>query len=150
MTTIAYRNGLLAADGRVTSDGLILTDTCKKITRLSDGALFTLCGVDTWEQQIIEWLEENDGSAPPKGKGFCAILVDTDGVLTTYNGRNGGFIASYGAFQAYGSGCEIAYGAMEMGATAKEAVEAAIRRNAYSGGAIQVEKPGLARKRKAK
>lgn len=148
MTTIAYRDGILAADGRVTCDGLILTDTCKKITRLSDGALFTLCGVDTLEQRIIQWLEEDDDKPIPKGKGFCAILVDTDGVLETYNGRGEGFAPSYGEFQAYGSGCEVAYGAMEMGASAKEAVEAAIKRNAFSGGAIQVERPGLVRKRK--
>ena len=145
MTTIAYRDGVMAADGRVTVGQLIVTDTCRKITKLSDGALFALCGDDSLEVELIEYLEEADGGIlPPQGKGkdFTAILVDTSGVLSTYEGSGDRFVPWGTAYAAFGSGAEIAYGAMEMGATASQAVSAGIARNTHSGGLIQVETIG--------
>jgi len=143
MTTIAYRDGVLAADGRVTDGQLILTDECKKIRRLSDGSLFALTGDDTHEERIVEWLEDADISPPPQGKDFTAILVDTDGNLSFYNGMSDRFVPWYEGFAAFGSGSDIAYGALEMGATAEEAVIAASHRNTLTGGAIQTERPGI-------
>lgn len=144
MTTIAYRDGVLAADGRVTDGGhLIITDECQKIRRLSDGSLFALAGDVTHEQKIIECLEDMDVSLP-QGKDFTAILVDTDGLLSTYEGSGDRFYPWYErGFAAFGSGSEIAYGAMEMGATAAEAVSCAALRNTTTGGAIQTERPGI-------
>lgn len=146
MTTIAWRDGVLAADGRVTYGGsLILTDSCKKIRRLSDGSLFALCGDPVLEERLIEWLEncEEGESLPPHGKDFTAILVDPDGALSTYEGSGDRFMPMYDGFAAFGSGMDFAYGAMEAGATAEEAVKAASRRNVSTGGDIQIERPGL-------
>lgn len=143
MTTIAYRDGILAADGRVTAGGLILTDQCKKITRLSDGSLFALCGDDLLEERLIEWLENCETSAPPQGKDFTAVLVETDGSLKVFTGQGDRFVPyQFDRFCAFGSGEDFAYGAMEMGATAELAVRAAIARNYLSGGSIQVETYG--------
>ena len=145
MTTIAYRDGVMAADGRVTDGQLVVTDECKKIRKLSDGALFALCGDDYLEEAIVEWLEACEPeTVPPTGKDFTAILVDTSGNLSTYSGVGERFLPWYDVkFAAFGSGGELAYGAMEMGATADQAVAVAIRRNTHSGGLIQVETPGL-------
>ena len=41
-------------------------------------------------------------------------------------------------FYAIGSGCEFATGAMEMGATAEEAVQVAIKHSTSCGGPINV------------
>lgn len=145
MTTIVYRDGVMAADGRVTTGQLIVTDTCKKITKLSDGALFALAGEDHLEQNLIEWLEEADGgTAPPQGKDFTAILVDTSGNLSVFTGSGDRFVPWNDiAYAAFGSGADVAYGALEMGATADQAVAAGINRDVNSGGRIQVEALGL-------
>jgi ATP-dependent HslUV protease subunit HslV len=143
MTTIAWRFGLLAADGRVTDAGLIVTDQCKKITKLSDGSLFALCGDDLLEERLIEYLENCEDGPPPQGKDFTAILVETDGTVKVFNGSGDRFLPyPYQDFAAWGSGADFAYGAMEVGASAQLAVEAACRRNQFSGGSIQVEAPG--------
>lgn len=143
MTTIAYRDGVLAADGRVTMNGLIVTDECRKITRLSDGSLFALCGDDVLEPRIIKWLEDCEEGPPPQGKDFTAILVEVDGSLHVFNGVGDFNLQPYPDFAAFGSGLELAYGAMEVGATAEEAVVAAARRDSRTGGAIQTERPGM-------
>jgi ATP-dependent protease HslVU (ClpYQ) peptidase subunit len=143
MTTIAYRDGILAADGRVSDGHLIITDTCKKISRLSDGSLFALAGDDVQELRLIEWLEDGEDGLPPQGKDFTAILVDTDGLLHTFAGVGDRFVPWYDtAFAAFGSGADIAYGAMEMGASAESAVRCAMRRNTTTGGEVQIEVPG--------
>jgi ATP-dependent protease HslVU (ClpYQ) peptidase subunit len=145
LTTIAYRDGVMAADGRVTIGQLIVTDTCRKITKLSDGALFALAGDDQLEKNIIEWLEEADGGImPPQGKDFTAILVDTSGNLSVFAGSGDRFVPWEGiSYAAFGSGADVAYGAMEMGASADQAVAASINRDVNSGGSIQVEQLGL-------
>ena len=147
MTTIVYRDGVLAADGRLTNDdNLILTDECQKIRRLSDGALFVLAGDDTFEEQIVDWLEGDfDGALPQaeKDKEFIAILVDADGALNVYEGSGDRFVQwPDDRFAAFGSGAEVAYGALEMGADAYMAVEIACLRNTTTGGDIQIAVPG--------
>jgi hypothetical protein len=83
----------MAADGRVTIGQLIVQDNCKKITKLSDGALFALAGDDQLEKPLIEWLEEADGGImPPQGKDFTAILVDTSGNLSVFIGAGDRFV----------------------------------------------------------
>lgn len=144
MTTIVYRDGVMAADGRVTIGQLIVQDNCKKITKLSDGALFALAGDDMLEKPLIEWLEEADGGImPPQGKEFTAVLVDTSGNLSVFTGAGDRFVPWEGvSYAAFGSGADAAYGALEMGATADQAVAAAINRDVNSGGSIQVEQLG--------
>lgn len=144
MTTIAYRNGILAADGRSTSGHLIVNDKTTKIHRLSDGALFALAGNDAYEAPMLHALE--DGGPLPEYKfdndgGFIAVLVEVDGTLKTYEGE-GEFSFVTADFAAFGSGADFAYGAMEMGAGAEEAVTVACRRDKNSGGAIHCAVPG--------
>lgn len=141
MTTIAYRDGILAADGRTTYGDTIFTDHSKKIHRLSDGALFALCGDVAYVQPMLDALEDDDVDLP-QGEGFTAVIVEKDGKVRLYEGK-GGFIALDASYYAFGSGEEYAMGAMDMGASAHDAVRVACGRDLSSGGDIQVEKPGI-------
>ena len=91
------------------------------------------------------WGDDSDGTLGngAGGSSNVPVAVDTSGVLTVYEGSTDRFVPWYGEYAAFGSGCDVAYGALEMGATAEQAVAAAIRRNTNSGGTIQVETPGL-------
>lgn len=144
MTTIAYRDGVLAADGRSTSGHLIVNDKTTKIHRLSDGVLFALAGNDAYEAPMLYALEEG-GPLPAydfdNDGGFIAVLVEVDGTLKTYEGE-GDFSYVTDQFAAFGSGADFAYGAMEMGATAERAVQVACRRDKNSGGVVHSAVPG--------
>jgi ATP-dependent protease HslVU (ClpYQ) peptidase subunit len=144
MTTIAYRDGILAADGRTTYGNTIFTDNNKKIHRLSDGALFALCGDVSYVQPMLDALEDDEAELPiaEEGSSFTAVIVEKNGKLRLYEGR-GGYIALDAPYYAFGSGEEYAIGAMDMGASAEEAVKVASGRDLGTGGVIQIEKPGL-------
>ena len=144
MTTIAYRDGILAADGRMTYGDTIFTDHTKKIHRLSDGALFALCGDVSYVQPMLDSLEDDEVDLPEvsEGSSFTAVIVERDGKLRLYEGR-GGFITLDAPYYAFGSGEEYAIGAMDMGASAQDAVRVACGRDLGTGGDIQIEKPGL-------
>jgi ATP-dependent protease HslVU (ClpYQ) peptidase subunit len=141
VTTIAYRDGILAADGRTTYGDTIFTDHNKKIHRLSDGALFALTGDVSYVQPMLDALEDDEVNLPI-GEGFTAVIVERDGKLRLYEGR-GGFITLDAPYYAFGSGEEYALGAMDMGASAHDAVRVACGRDLGTGGDIQTEKPGL-------
>ena len=146
MTTIAYRDGILAADGRLTShNDTVLSDNAQKIHRLSNGELFALCGAEQFREPVLEALEDPDLGLPEavdEGIGFTAILVGLDGSLRIYEG-SGGWIPIHDDFVAFGTGADFAYGAMEAGANAEGAVEIAIRRDVYSGGTVVTMTPGI-------
>lgn len=142
MTTIAYRDGILAADGRTTMGETIFTDHTKKIIRLSDGALFALCGEVAYVQPMLDALEDDDVDLPEAKGEFTAVVVEKDGKLRVYEGM-GGWINVDAPYAAFGSGDEYALGAMDMGASAEEAVRISCGRDLGTGGDIQVERPGL-------
>lgn len=146
MTTIAYRDGILAADGRTTYGDTIFSDQSRKIHRLSDGALFALCGDVAYVQPMLDALEDDEAELP-QGEGFTAVIVEKDGKVRLYEGK-GGYIALDASYYAFGSGEEYAIGAMDMGASAEEAVRVACGRDLGSGGDIQIERPGKINTRK--
>ena len=142
MTTIVYRDGVMAAEGRSTLDDTIITDCALKITRLSDGALIAIAGEDSYEAPLIRYLEDEQEELPQATpNAFAALLVEVDGTTKLYSGV-GDFTVVDAPFIAIGSGAPYAYGALEMGASARDAVGIAISRDPNSGGAIQVERLG--------
>jgi ATP-dependent HslUV protease subunit HslV len=142
VTTIAYRDGVMAAEGRSTLSGTILTDHSLKIVKLSDGALFALAGEDAYVAPLLAYLEEEDAELPTADNSpFTAVLVEVDGTIKVYEGV-GDFSPAETDFIAIGSGSAYAYGALDIGATAEEAVRVATKRDPQSGGSIQVERLG--------
>lgn len=136
MTTIAYKDGVMVADGRITLYDGIISDNLTKIVKLSDGALLAVVGEFAYAASIRRHLEDEDVDLPT-GDSFKALLVETDGTIKLYEGE-GDFYEVPADRIALGSGGHFAYGAMEMGATAEEAVAVAIKRDPCSGGRVQV------------
>lgn len=136
MTTIAYRAGVLASDTLVTI-GETRSGTTVKIGRTADGFLWGVCGTMQALQAYRGWVEARAGD-PPKFDEATLILVSPKGDVSDWYGA--GWCESHAEFQAWGSGDQIAIGAMGAGASAKQAVKVAIRFNTSSGGDVTVMK----------
>jgi hypothetical protein len=138
VTTIAFRNGILAGDGRETiqndehSSYYILQDKCRKVLKLRDGRLF---GGAHGSESIVR-LEEalKKGLPAPKLEDIAGLLIDTKGRIFLYEGNIWQRVKA--PYYAVGSGSILAFGAMDAGATAIEAVRIAVRRDPYSGGKV--------------
>lgn len=152
MTTVAYKDGVLAADGRETGGDEILRDDCVKIERLPDGRYFAITG-DSDVRALKKLLK--DGALPTVKQ--MAKVGQSHGVIIACPKRKKLWYLScnakgddedeQGCFKiptnrpfARGSGGVYAQGAMLAGASAKEAVKAAIKADVFSGGKVQVVK----------
>lgn len=136
MTVIVYRDGVLASDSQV-SLGDTYVGSCEKIKKTKDGWLAGASGRISSISVFLEWAEERNNEIELKDfNGFLispegeVFLVDDDVVLFKVKAP----------FHAEGAGHEIALGALYMGATAIEAVQAAIKYHNECGGEIQVVK----------
>lgn len=138
MTTIAYRNGIMAADSMLTDYGDIKRNT-KKIFVLEDVVIGT-AGEDGDILRFIEWWEDGrKASKRPRRSTVTSlhlIIVDAHGQAEIWDENYFGEPTKE-PFCAIGSGRAIAYGAFEMGATAKEAVAAACKWNVYTQGPVR-------------
>lgn len=137
MTTIAYRDGVMAADSGVWfGDGL--APWARKLVRGDDGTLYGVCGNSGQCNDFIEWV--NAGSigerpvadkTPDGGSSYLVMKAAPCGpvrILTAYG------VEVYAApYFAIGAGNTAALGAMFCGASAVRAIEAAI---AHASGAI--------------
>lgn len=148
MTTIAYRAGYMAADGKVTA-GEVRYASHSKIERLPDGSLVGTCGDAIAGERIKETLIEaaalgtelsHDMFRNAKG-GYALYVRKSDkAVFYLAGGKRGGYSKLEGEFFAEGSGYAVALAAMKAGAGAKKAIEIACELDNNSGPPIQVEK----------
>ena len=137
MTTIAYRDGIMAGDGRETCIGddesaVVLTDKCIKVFKLRDGRLF---GGSRGSEDLTRLHQALVKNTPlPKLEDVNGLLVDRKGRIWLYEGHIWQRIQA--RYYAVGSGSVFALGAMDAGATAIEAVRIGVRRDPYSGGRV--------------
>lgn len=150
MTTIAYKNGEMAADSLINygtfSNGqankihvvAIPEDGGKRVRR----AMLGVSGVIWVVQPLIEWLE---GGADQDDIPHCilhahaefsCIMIDDEGVVWEFN--NGYFLKCGVDYHAIGSGQQFALGAMAAGVSAPEAVAAAMKHDKATGGPITI------------
>lgn len=139
MTTIAYRDGVLAADTLVTHNGRIAgwVKKAMKIGRLLVGT----CGSLNLTQPLLDWLRTGAIGPPPKMQGVkecegTAMLILPGDIIVTIDEYGMDYIRA--PFHAIGSGAQLALGAMAAGATAEEAVHIAKGIDCYTGGEITV------------
>ena len=146
MTTIAYRDGVLAGDTLISRGDEGMTGFLK-IGKIH-GHLVGLSGSAFDYDPVWAWLtnifEENSNASPrdfwkrddaPEGDS-SVILVDPSRVIWSIRTSDGRAVRVPHLFDAIGSGCDYAMGAMQVGATAREAVRAAARFDLRSGGAV--------------
>lgn len=140
MTTIAYRNGILAADTQMATSGSV-NGSVIKIARREDGALVGAAGYATYAYAFMQWFLSGEQGDPPKADHSDnnldrGVIFGSDGYFRVYE-VEGMFVAT-APYYAFGGGMDFALGAMHAGAGAKQAIEAAIAHDPNTGGDITV------------
>lgn len=122
MTTIAYRDGVLAADTQLTL-GDNVRSFCHKIYHLDEGRVLAAAGdADIIEQWKLFLLGKN--KRPPKTmKGMEGIFIDKEDAYFFQDSPI--LMPIEKKFHAEGSGWQLAFAAMHMGLSAIKAVELA-------------------------
>lgn len=151
MTTIAYKDGILVADRTGFFNNVYSHNVTKLFKRKSDGALISFTGEIHMATAYIEWfLAGEHGEAPSLARASIIDEKDT-GELTIIIVRPNGAIeeiTQWGTLKptapmAWGRGWEFAIGAMEAGATAKEAVRIATERVGGNPHSVDAMTPGV-------
>jgi len=142
MTTIAIKDGVVASDSRLTQGGQVVDDKFNK-RRESNGVQFFIAGNITDDEQVIaSYFQGDDVIEDITGKP-CADFIIVDGKNAYYGSiEEEGFwkmLIQTNTPYAIGSGASYALGAMDAGATAKEAVKIACR-DVFTGGIIRTYK----------
>jgi hypothetical protein len=140
MTTLAYKDGVLAADTKIT--GGSMTFYGPKMVRTPCGGMVAAAGLSASATAFLEWMGKGQKGKRPGVKEIDAIWVKGDGTVWSINEhwppvRIRGFCAA-------GSGAMAAMAGMEMGLSAQAAVELACKIDPETGGPVdtmEVEKP---------
>lgn len=137
MTTIAYRNGIMAADTQV-STGDVNDCFITKLAKNKKGDIAGAGGPLGYKYKFLKWFKSGEKGKPPscvdESAGFEGVIVRKSGKIEIYDQEVKSTIRCN--YYAFGSGNHLALGAMANGATAKQAVKAAIKHDVYSGGKI--------------
>ena len=142
MTTIAVKDGVVASDSRLTQGDQVLDDQYDK-RRECNGVQFFIAGNVTDDEQVIQCYFDGEDVVEDVEGTPAAEFIIADGMDVYYGG-----IETVGFWKmriktttpyAIGSGASYALGAMDAGATAKEAVKIASR-DVYTGGLIRTYK----------
>lgn len=129
MSIVAWDGKTIAADRQVTLGELITRGS--KIMQLSNGDVVAFTGAAAFGLAMVEWYENGADPAtfPASQKTddwSRLIVVPAKGRPFTYETLPVK-ISANDKFQAWGSGRDFALGAMEMGASAVQAVKVATR-----------------------
>jgi len=135
MTTIAYRDGVIAFDSRLSEEDLIISDTYDKSYK-EDGLNIFFAGSVVLVPMLVEFIVNSSQIEMP---GELEALVWMDNELL-WAGLSDGYYyklpIKLDTCFAIGSGKPHAYTAMDMGADATLAVKMAMRRDKNTGGLI--------------
>lgn len=145
MTTIAYRNGIMVSDTAVTLAGAIVGGT-QKLFAANNHIIGAVGGRDAIVP-LLKWAEAgmNETAFPvfpeDDDAGFYAIIVSRDApekICYYWTTKKGSVIVDPmdTEYFAVGSGKHFAMGAMAHGASALDAVRAAIRHDPYTVGPL--------------
>ena len=142
MTTIAYRDGVLACDSQTTGGGSGVSYRSIKAVVIK-GVGFAAAGSASRALEYLRWARCGaKGGGPKCGDDDVFVLIHPDGRV--FEKFSDGWSLSDGDFHAWGSGQACALGAMAAGASAQAAVRAAARLDVYTGGPIKAMRIGFA------
>lgn len=135
MTTIAYKDGVIAYDSRVSAGRTIIYDDVDK-KRERDGVLFFGTGATG---EISELIGAYFGEEIAGECGASAFVVHGDDLMIIGYSEGKVWKSPVRADKPYaiGSGEDHAFTALDMGASAAEAVEMAAKRDTGTGGKIR-------------
>jgi len=140
LTTIAYKDGIIAYDSRMCSGDRILDDDCNK-KKIIGKQVFFYAGCWGEETELNQAIDDPDFKIRSHGE---AIIIEDGRIYTA--GMNDEENSRWkqplepDKVYAIGSGAGYALTAMDMGASAKEAVKMAIKRDSNSGGRVRAFK----------
>lgn len=147
MTTIAFKNGVLAADRMISSNSALI-GSVQKLYTIGD-AFVGCAGSNNCIKLFFDWLRAEPGTPKPQmpkdDDDTISAIVFTPhtqkGAVDYYwSTKEGSLIHDVITcdYFAIGSGKQFAMGAMAAGATAEEAVRAACKHDPWSGGGIDI------------
>jgi ATP-dependent HslUV protease subunit HslV len=150
MTTLAYRDQILAADSGAWV-GNVMHRTSAKLAKDSLGRLHGVVGNAGEATTYLNWVRSGMEGPPPMPKeidpkdstsSFIALIIELDGTIYmhTAGGQEEHIDAPYFAL---GSGSEFAMGAMYAGGSAETAVHAAAAHSNYAATPIVTMRLGL-------
>lgn len=138
MTTIAYKDGIMAADSGVTYDDTYKGST-QKIFFSKKSGVVGMCGSLAYLAKFKKWVEVEhcDLAKIPNTEGDAtALWLKTD--ETVWLIECGLAVQVNAPYYATGSGHALATGAMAAGASAEQAVLVATIHDAHSYAPVQV------------
>jgi 20S proteasome alpha/beta subunit len=136
MTTIAYKNNVIAYDSRMTQGDRIVDDDAEKCIE-RDGHYFFLAGSVSDADDFVDMFFGGES----REDGSVGFILDPDGNLW-----QGGVDPDDGFWRVrrdlkktwvVGSGGDHAITAMDLGASAEKAVEMAMKRDVRTGGKVR-------------
>ena len=122
MTTIAYRDGILAADTAIFDRGVYCGAT-QKIVRAPDGTMGGGAGALGEVKAALQWIKNGATGDPPKLSDDSEVIVIRPDGSVWWLGSGSEWTQINAEYVAIGSGFRIALGAMAAGATAQRAIE---------------------------
>jgi hypothetical protein len=139
MTTIAYKDGVIAYDSRQTRNDRIVSDNSLKC-QVVDGVSFLLSGVVCDENALIAAYFGTPSPVPVECSGF--VVDGAKLMMVGHDDKDGIWKLDLDLSNpdAIGSGAPYALAAMDMGASAEDAVRAAMKRDIYTGGLVRLFK----------
>lgn len=143
MTVIAYRNGILAADGLISADRTIRQLDAKKIHIIQHPErgtqAFASTGNCSDDERVLLWLRNGakEDEKPKIEDYFHGIVMSEDSSWFLMDKTLHPYQLNV-EFYALGAGQEAATAAFCTGADTEAAVRAACNTNVYCGGTIQV------------
>lgn len=127
MSIIAWDGKTLAVDRNANWNGI--RRTIRKSRRIASGEVIAWAGTLVNGQRLADWYEH--GADPDKfpdcqkEEDFAHLVVASNDGVKEYGFGGPTPLIHEDVYQAWGSGSQLALGALAMGATAKEAVEVA-------------------------
>jgi hypothetical protein len=141
MTTIAFKNGVLAADKMAASGDIPFKAT--KLFRTKTHAI-AFAGEFAEGIAFVKWFPVRDGKCPLKKTDALVMDLET-GVCSWWEGESEALIED--SMAAIGSGAGVALGAMSFGASAREAIECSSAWDTNTGLGCNYAKSKKARRR---
>jgi ATP-dependent protease HslVU (ClpYQ) peptidase subunit len=136
MTTIAYKDGVIAYDSQVTRGDIITDDAYEKCIELK-GVKFFCAGALSDHQRLVDLYfgaksEGNIDASALVFDGVSLMMVAVDDSTGLWKSP-----ILLDRIYAIGSGSPFAFAAMDMGASAYQAIEMAAKRDTNTGGMIR-------------